>query len=84
VKDYSRPRIAISWEELETGEIAKGQEWVALKLYANQHKEPPPFNLMIYRKMFAVWGMFKWGESRWAYEPDEFVKSVIGPIEKRQ
>jgi hypothetical protein len=74
----------ISWEELETHGNAKGQEWTALKLYANQYKEPPPFNLMIYRKLFAVWGIFKWGESRWAYEPDEFVKSIIDPLEKNQ
>lgn len=67
----------ISWEELTTRENAEGQEWTAFKLYADRYKEPPPLNLMIRREIFAVFGIAKFGRSRWAYEPDEFVKSIV-------
>ena len=67
----------ISWEELETHGRAVGQEWAASKSYTDKHKEPPPLNLVIRREFFAVWGIAKWDKSRWAYEPDKFVKSVI-------
>jgi hypothetical protein len=67
----------ISWEELETREKAVGQEWAAIKSYADKFKEPPPLNLGIRREFFAIWGISKWDKSRWAYEPDEFVRSLI-------
>lgn len=67
----------VAWEELKTGKDAIGQESAAMKSYADKYKEPPPLNLTIRREMFAVWGIFKWGKSRWAYEPDEFVRAVI-------
>lgn len=67
----------ISWNQLDTPETAKGQEWTAMASYAEKYKEPPPLNLLLRREMFMVWGIFKWGKSRWAYEPDEFVRSVI-------
>jgi len=67
----------ISVEKLETHEKAVGQEWAAIKSYADKFKEPPPLNLGIRREFFASWGIAKWGKSRWAYEPDEFVRSII-------
>lgn len=67
----------ISWEELKTHENAVGQEWTAIKSYADKHKEPPPLNLAIRREFFGVWDIAKWDKSRWAYEPDRFVKAVI-------
>jgi len=67
----------ISWEALKTGEEAKGQEWAAFKLYSEKHKEPPPLNLSIRREAYAIWGIAKWGKSKWAYEPDAFVSSNI-------
>ena len=67
----------ISWEELKTHENAIGQEWAAMKSYADKYKESPPLNLGIRREFFAVWGIAKWGKSRWAYEPDRFVRTII-------
>src|SRR4030042_6129007 len=40
----------ISWEKLETHEKAVGQEWAAIKSYADKFKEPPPLNLGIRRQ----------------------------------
>ena len=67
----------IAWEELTTREDATGQEWAAIKLYADKYKEPPPLNLGIRREFFLIWGLGKWGKSRWGYEPDNFVRSII-------
>jgi hypothetical protein len=67
----------ISWEELETHENAVGQEWAAIKSYADIFKEPPPLNLGICREFFAVVGMARIGKSRVGYDPDEFVRSII-------
>ena len=67
----------ISWEELETHGNAIGQEWAAIKSYADKYKEPPPLNLRIRREFFAVVGIAKVGKSRVAYEPDRFVRSII-------
>jgi len=67
----------ISWEELETHENAVGQEWAAIKSYADKFKEPPPLNLGIRRECFAVVGITKFGRSRFGYDPDEFVRSII-------
>jgi len=67
----------ISWEELETHGNAVGQEWAAIKSYADKYKEPPPLNLGIRREFFAVFGIAKFGKSRFAYEPDRFVRSII-------
>jgi hypothetical protein len=67
----------ISWEELKTHDDAIGQEWASIGLYAEKYKEPPPLNLMLRREMFRVWGLSKWGKSRWAYTPDGFVRAII-------
>lgn len=67
----------ISWEELKTHEEAIGQEWTAIKLYADKYKEPPPLNLGIRREQFMIIGIGKVGKSRIGYDPDEFVKSII-------
>jgi predicted GIY-YIG superfamily endonuclease len=70
-------KYEISWEELETHGNAVGQEWVAIKSYAEKFKEPPPLNLGIRREFFAIWGIAKFDKSRFAYETDEFVRSII-------
>lgn len=68
----------ILWEELKTHSEAVGQEWAAIALYAEKYKEPPPLNLGIRREYFMVIGIAKIGKSRIGYEPDGFVRSVIG------
>jgi len=56
---------------------AVGQEWAAVKSYADKFKEPPPLNLGIRREFFAISGIAKFGKSRFAYKTDEFVRSII-------
>jgi len=68
----------ISWEELKSHENAQGQEWAALKLYVDKYREPPPFNLGIRREYFAIVGIAKIGKTRIAYDPDSFVRAIIG------
>ncbi len=67
----------ISWEKLETHEKAVGQEWAAIKSYADKFKEPPPLNLGIRREFFAIVGIATIGRSRVGYDLDEFVRSII-------
>lgn len=67
----------ISWEEFQTGKDAEDQEWAAFKLYGEKYREPPPLNLVIHRKLYAVFGIATFGEFRFAPEPHDFVKSVI-------
>ena len=67
----------VSWEQLETLEIAEGQEWTAIESYAVRYREAPPLNLMLRRHMFTKIGLWIIGRSRIGYEPDEFVKSII-------
>ena len=54
----------ISWEELKTREEAMGQEWAAVKYYADKYKEPPPMNLGIRREYFGIFGIAKFGRSQ--------------------
>lgn len=67
----------ITWEELKTDKDAIGQEWAAIKTYCDNYHEPPPLNLTISRELFAIFGLGVFGKSKFAYKPDEFVKSVI-------
>jgi len=67
----------VTWEKLETHDKAKGQEWSAIGTYAETYKEPPPLNLGLQREHFVIWGIARWGKSRWAYEPDDFVRSAV-------
>lgn len=67
----------ITWENLETEEEATGQEWAAIKIYCDKYHEPPPLNLSLSRELFAIFGLAKFGKSKFAYEADEFVKNII-------
>jgi hypothetical protein len=67
----------ISWEKLKTHEEAKGQEWTALKTYADKYKEPPPLNLGLQREHFAIFGIAKFDRAHFAYESDDFVNSTV-------
>jgi hypothetical protein len=67
----------IAWQQLQTKIEAQGQEAVALKLYAEKFKEPPPLNLKLCRERYAIWGLGIWDHSKWSVEPNEFVKSII-------
>jgi len=40
-------------------------------------ENPPPLNLEIRREYFIILGLGILGKSRLAYEPDEYVRSVI-------
>jgi len=67
----------ITWEELGTINESEAQEWAAIKTYCDKYNEPPPLNLMISRELFATFGLAVFGKSKFASEPDDFVKSII-------
>jgi hypothetical protein len=67
----------VTWEKSDTHDEAKGQEWSAIRTYAERYKEPPPLNLGLQREHFVIWGIARWGKSRWPYEPDDFVRSAV-------
>jgi uncharacterized protein with PIN domain len=67
----------ISWEKVGTHDEARGQEWAAIKAYAERYKEPPPLNLGLQRECFAIIGVARIGKSRIAYKSDDFVNSTV-------
>ena len=67
----------IAWEKLGTREEAVRQEWAAIRIYSTKYREPPPLNLSIRRKLFAIGGIVKTWSDRIASKPDEFVRLVI-------
>lgn len=67
----------ISWEKLKTHEEAKGQEWAAIRAYAEKYKEPPPLNLGLQREHFSIIGIARIGRARIGYESDDFVSSAV-------
>lgn len=67
----------IAWEELGTHDDAIRQEWAAIRLYAKKYREPPPLNLSIRRKLYAIGGIVRTWTDRIASKPDEFVRLVI-------
>ena len=67
----------IIWEELKTDKESEAQEWAAIKTYCDKYNEPPPLNLTISRELFAIFGIGVFGKSKFASEPDEFVRSVL-------
>lgn len=76
-EEINSDEYEIAWEGLSTKIEAQVQEAVALKLYTEKFKEPPPLNLQICRPKYASWGLNYFDPSGWLAEPDEFVKSII-------
>lgn len=58
-----------TWKTFKDKEEAEAQEWVALKLYAENYHELPPFNLKASRGRFRTPAPI----------PDDFIKHIISP-----
>jgi hypothetical protein len=67
----------IVWQHLSTKLEAQMQQAVALKLYAEKYKEPPPLNLKVCKQKYLSWGINPSDYSRWNGKPNQFVKTII-------
>jgi len=59
-------------------EDAENQEKSALFEYTRKYGEPPPLNLQVGRQYFGIYGLSIYGESRYADELDDDLRSVLG------
>jgi len=59
-------------------EDAEYQEKLALLEYTRKYGEPPPLNLQVGRQYFEIYGLSIYGESRYADELDDDLRSVLG------
>jgi hypothetical protein len=67
----------IAWQHVSTKLEAQVQQAVALKLYTEKYKEPPPLNLKVCEQKYLKWGINPSDYSRWNGKANDFVKSII-------
>ncbi len=67
----------IVWQSLSTKLQAQIQQAVALQLYTDKFKEPPPLNLKVCRTTYLKWGINPSDYEKWSGKANEFVKTIL-------
>jgi len=76
-KEINSNEYEIAWQHLSSKLEAQIQQAVALQLYTEKYKEPPPLNLKVCKGEYLSWGINPTDYTRWKGKANEFVKSII-------
>lgn len=76
-KEINSEDYEIALQYLPTKLEAQIQQAVALQLYTEKFKEPPPLNLKVCKTEYLTWGINPNDFTRWNGKANEFVKAII-------
>lgn len=76
-KEINSNDYEIALQHLPTKLEAQIQQAVALQLYTEKYKEPPPLNLKVCKGEYLNWGINPSDYTRWNGKANKFVKAII-------
>lgn len=76
-KEINSEDYEIAFQHLPTKLDAQIQQAMALQLYTEKYKEPPPLNLKVCKKEYLSWGLNSNDFTRWNGKANKFVKAII-------
>jgi len=79
VETIRSEELEIAWVPFGSESEALAQEWAGIRFYTERYGEPPPLNLSVGRKRFAIAGLAEIGKSKVVSPVKEELRSLIDP-----
>jgi hypothetical protein len=79
VESIRPEELEIAWVVFQEKEEAETQEWATIRFYAQKYGEPPPLNLFVGRKKFAIVGLAEVERSKVISPVSNELKSLVDP-----